>query len=195
MKKFLFIFLLVTINSSYSMEKTIDYRGEFQGEFMYKDGPSYVLTNQSHSVPFYEPIGRDNRFDFGMHPEYQDSTLHDAVKNDEIQQVTELLNSDKYSANTLNGWGSTPLFYVKSVAMAYLLIHHRANVNAVAQCGGGTPLHSLVQRKDERGREIVNLLLAAGAEINALSWGFTTPLTMAKYGGKEMIELLKKHGA
>lgn len=218
MNKFFSLFILLSINSLYAMEikkgidiatghpiKTIEElwtlkvpgspNGKFTYEAMQKTvGPSYDLTTQSHCVPHYRPEDRDERFLGGAHPDYQDDTLHEAVRNDNVNTVSELLKSGKYSANRFNRWGSTPIFYVRSVAMTLLLMKRGAMVNAVEQLNGNSPLHFIVQNKEGE-KELARTLLEQGADINALSWNYTTPLTMAKHGRPEIVEFLKSKGA
>lgn len=192
MNKFFSLILILSSTINHGMENP----PEFSYELMPKThGPQYVLTNQSHSVPFYQPANRDNGFDFGMHQDYQDKTLHDAVDNNNLKLASDLLRSGKYTANTLNGSGKTPLFFVKSLEMATLLLRHNANVNVAEQCRGTSPLHYIVQRGDAESIKIVKFIVAHKAKVNALSWGYTTPLAAAKCGSAEMIALLKELGA
>ncbi|HUU17930.1 MAG TPA: ankyrin repeat domain-containing protein [Sedimentisphaerales bacterium] len=57
----------------------------------------------------------------------------------------------------------------------------------------GTPLLSAVSRGH---REVVNLLLVNGANVNAKDNDDRTPLSLAKDKGYEkIVELLRRHGA
>ena len=64
---------------------------------------------------------------------------------------------------------------------------------------GGTPLFFAARlgRKDLlRSKEIVELLIAKGADVNVRGFGGMTPLNMADdEGEKEIADLLRKHGA
>ncbi|MGG6266749.1 ankyrin repeat domain-containing protein [Leptolyngbya sp. AN03gr2] len=75
-----------------------------------------------------------------------------------------------------------------------LLIDHGADINW--NCGLGnvdTPLHRAVWQRQPR---IVELLIQAGAEINANSRSHRTPIDIAAYMGyRDMIDLLLGYGA
>ncbi len=77
------------------------------------------------------------------------------------------------------------------------LIAKGADVNAKA-VDGGTPLFFAARlgRKDLlRSKEIVELLIAKGADVNVRGHFGMTPLNMVDYkGGKEIANLLRKHG-
>ncbi len=202
MNKFFSLITLLSINSLYAMkvaevkQKVIpgSRTGEFSYEAMEKTvGPSYVLTNQTYSVPFYEPADREPYCG-------GDDILHQAVRENDVEKVSALLDSGK-SAHTLNRFGVTPLFFVRSLKVTKLLLnemcseHHNASVNVVEQSSGMSPLHFIVQGKDEEIPKVVELLLAKGAKVNALSWNYHTPLTFAKHGRPDVVALLKSKGA
>jgi cytohesin len=80
--------------------------------------------------------------------------------------------------------------------VADLLIAKGANVNAVGDLFGGTPLHAAAFGDH---KEIVELLIAKGADVNAkVASGFNkgmTPLDLAiDFKKPEIGDLLRKHG-
>jgi ankyrin repeat protein len=84
--------------------------------------------------------------------------------------------------------------------MAALLIDEGADMNCrdrgvdvnAKDNWDGTPLHSAINSS----KDIVELLIAHGANLNAKDGGGRTPLKRADDGGLiEMADLLRKHGA
>ena len=68
-----------------------------------------------------------------------------------------------------------------------------ANVNAVEKNWGQTPLHKAARKGH---KDIVELLIAKGANVNAADKYGETPLFWAaRNGHKDVAELLRKHGA
>ncbi len=74
-----------------------------------------------------------------------------------------------------------------------LLIEHGANVNQVTGVGGMTPLHMAARRGTVA---IAEVLLAAGAEVEARDTKGETPLRRAvNCGNEDIVRLLLAHGA
>ena len=76
--------------------------------------------------------------------------------------------------------------------MVKLLLRKGADVNAKDMPSGYTSLHWAVMMGS---KGLTELVLEAGGDVNAESKTGETPLDLAKQGGPEIVELLKKHGA
>ena len=119
--------------------------------------------------------------------------LHIAAQYDHQEIVTMLidLGADINAGNN----GYTPL-HVAALhghkEIVIVLINRGAKVNPVDDPGfRGTPLHVAVWQGDQ---EIVTILINQGADVNAVDEYGKTPLHTAR-GNKEMMKLLKSHGA
>ena len=108
------------------------------------------------------------------------------------------------------GFGSTtPLHVAKTKEIAQLLVMRGANIEAIVKTGkksagfgqkgpygydfttGDTPLHT---HAVEGRKEVVKILINAGANLNAKNTFDQTPLDMAR-NQPEIVDLLRKHGA
>ena len=127
------------------------------------------------------------------------------------KELADLLLAHQADVNARDDWGRTPLFvavYNSQVAVAEVLITHKADVNAcenrvspymlnvpITPNGVGfypsltTPLH-LAAKQDSI--DLVKLLLANKAEVNAKEDGGDTPLKLTK--SKAVAELLRAPG-
>ena len=108
------------------------------------------------------------------------------------KEIVEFLLTKGADINAKNEGGATALLAAVSEGhkeVAELLIAKGADVNARDE-NQLTPLHVAAYRGS---KEVVELLIAKGADINAKYKYSFTPLSCAK--NKEMINLLKKHGA
>lgn len=126
----------------------------------------------------------------------QDQNLEEAINNDNLAAVTNLLAAPE-SLNALpeDNSGQTPLHIAAAcnrLEIARWLIAHQVNVNA-HNCLGQTPLHLAAYKGF---REMAALLIAAQANVNAPDLQGLTPLHMAtSYGHAKVINLLLDSGA
>ncbi|MDD2898325.1 MAG: ankyrin repeat domain-containing protein [Desulfuromonadaceae bacterium] len=139
--------------------------------------------------------------------------LYWAASNGSMK-IAGLLIDHGAEIDARNSAGFTPLFasaYWSSKDVSALLISKGANVNAKSN-SGWTPLHKAIERyayPPDSGRspppsanelasmmEIVKLLIANGADVNAESSDGETPLIFAAAAGRsDLVELLIAHNA
>ncbi|MHC4103662.1 MAG: ankyrin repeat domain-containing protein [Planctomycetota bacterium] len=110
--------------------------------------------------------------------------------------LAKLLISNGADVNAETGFGITPLHLsaeARHIAVVELLIAKGADINAKGGLTGQTPLYNAAYN----GRTAVaELLILNGADVNAKNLLGLTPLDSAKkQGHKEMVKLLKRHGA
>ena len=142
--------------------------------------------------------------DVNMAGENGTTPLHFAADRGHID-VVELLISKGADVNAkTKAGGFTPLHWAAGgdhKDVVELLISKGANVNAETQ-RGLTPLHAAARTGD---KDLVELLISKGANVNAnkfrytiIAWAgvpqFTDTPEIVK-GRKEVIELLREHGA
>ncbi|MDR0418164.1 MAG: ankyrin repeat domain-containing protein [Puniceicoccales bacterium] len=89
------------------------------------------------------------------------SKIHEAVANNDILEVTQLL-CEGTNPNETDGHGNTPLHYAGTPEMVELLCKNEANINAQNKYGD-TPLHSVLFAGDPN-VECVKALLKRGAD-------------------------------
>ena len=96
-------------------------------------------------------------------------------------------------------WSETDQALVKAAGTAANIesvkqaLNDGADVNAKDDQFGGTPLHHVTVKGH---KEIGELLIAKGADVNVLDGGGYTPLDRAiKKNHTEIADLLRKHGA
>jgi len=117
-----------------------------------------------------------------------------AVKENDIEEVKRLLSGEKcppdtwdversmnlgkcYDANLKDTSGETALFYIKTVAMAELLISKGADIEAKNNFGE-TPLYVAVDKKRYR---MAAFLFGQGANPHTVAEDGSTPLLAAKF--------------
>jgi ankyrin repeat protein len=129
---------------------------------------------------------------------YGDTPLHNAACNQ--QEVVELLVAHNADVRIKNHSGETPLFAAvtcsQKTIVAFLLAHN-AEVNLRGWWHGRTLLQYAVSGvHNEDGVEIVKILLAKGADVNAKDKDGKTPLQLAESSKfQEVSKLLRQHGA
>jgi uncharacterized protein len=145
-----------------------------------KDIAEFLLTAKA------DVNSRDNA---GSTPLHQ----AEAAKGDHADLV-ELLIEHRAEVDASDKHGLTPLHYgtlANNRNAVISLLNHAANVNVQANEGGATPLILAVGKGY---KELVELLLAHGADVN-LPDDRGTPLAWAKHAGHEDIaKLLGKQG-
>lgn len=95
--------------------------------------------------------------------------IHRAAERGDVDTAKRLLNEKPESINTVNELGNQPLHeacWAKHPQMVQLLIDHRSDVNARGDFGE-TPLHYAVRDGGDEAFEIVEMLVNAGADVNA----------------------------
>ena len=116
-----------------------------------------------------------------------DISLHTAAYIGDLQRVEKFINGGA-NVDAKDREGQTALHYAAKagqIAVAKLLIANGADVNAGDDW---TPLVEAAYCS----KEMVELLLAKGADINTGKW---TPLHGAVYGHNDIVELLIAKGA
>ena len=123
--------------------------------------------------------------------------IHEAAALCDQSWLESHLSRDPASVSVLSPDGWTPLhlaaFFGPPTVIRFLLAKN-AQVNVVSKNGMETyPLHSSAARGDQ---EAVQLLLSAGAEVDAQQAGGWSALHIGAYRGDEgLVDLLLAHGA
>jgi hypothetical protein len=108
-------------------------------------------------------------------------TLYDAIEAEDVQTVSQVVNSDPRSVVTPFDSGNYPLHLAclcRSVPVVEVLLGGGADVNAVGS-DGKTPLHCAVEAV---GVEVVRSLLNRGANVNAVDSEGASVLAYAARG-------------
>lgn len=131
----------------------------------------------------FDPNQRDDK---GQVP------LFVALRSESRQAVAALLAHPKIDIDAVNAHGETPVMMAAlrgDLALTRQLLDRGARVTRE----GWTPLHYAASGPDP---QVVELLLARGAPIDARSPNGTTPLMMAaRYGAIDAADLLARRGA
>ena len=123
--------------------------------------------------------------------------IMEAATSGDATKVQELLATNESLVNSYGDNGWTPLHlaaYFGHTHAAQILLHSGADLHARSKNTlDNMPLHAAVagQRQD-----VVEMLLAGGADVNAAQEGSWTPLhEAADHGDLAMVKLLIAHGA
>jgi pectate lyase len=114
-----------------------------------------------------------------------------AIRGKQIEAVKFLIDHGA-DVNTRDEQGYVPLVYALWTVdpkMVRLLVNEGADIRA-KDTSGYTPLHWAVMMGS---KELTELILEAGGDVNAKSGTAETPLDLARQGGPEIVELLRKH--
>jgi uncharacterized protein len=129
-----------------------------------------------------------------------DLDVLEAAAIGELERLRVLLDEDPSLANAWSDDGFTPLHYAAFFGQpeaAKLLIERGADLEARSTnrefALDAAPLHSAVAAHE---RAAIEVLLDAGADVNAVQHGGFTPLLEAAQSGQaEVVELLLERGA
>ncbi len=134
-------------------------------------------------------------FDLNTRDAAGDSALLMALRQGSLKVADFLLKQNAVNVETRNKAGESPLMIAAlkgQLPQAHRLIERRAEVNKP----GWTPLHYAASNASEASPDMVRLLLAHFAYIDAESPNKTTPLMMAaRYGTDAVVKLLLEEGA
>ena len=126
--------------------------------------------------------------------------IFEATTAGDAERVRALLAKDRSLANAWSPDGFFPLglaAFFKRPAVAIVLLEHGADPRMASKPAGFTPLHSAVA--DDAGtdvKELVQMLIDAGADPNARSASGGTPLHTAGFTGNVPVtEMLLAAGA
>lgn len=121
-------------------------------------------------------------------------SVYDAALNGDTNKVSEFLTQGG-DPNSMSEDGRSLLCLASygGTSIIKLLLDHKANVNIRNNDDGETPLHCAASSGH---REIGELLISGGADVNALGNNGKAPLFEAtEYSYKDFVGLLLDHGA
>ena len=162
----------------------------------------YSTANAGAYVDFFRAVLRDDAystrqllsegFDPNTVSEAAQPALIYAIRQESYKAAQALISDPRTDLNLSNPQGESPLMMAALKGQAPLvdqLIKRGAAINKP----GWTPLHYAATGGDA---EILAMLLAHDADLNAASPNGTTPLMMAaRYGSPECVQLLLQAGA
>jgi ankyrin repeat protein len=123
-------------------------------------------------------------------PEF--TALDYAVTIDDIALVKLLL---QYGASTEDAHSEAAILYVKSPAVARLLLVHGADIHAICRRGKREGANALNFACINGDAKVISFLIEHGLDVNSTK-EYSSPITeAAEYGGVEAVRLLLKHGA
>jgi cytohesin len=164
--------------------------------------PLLITVWGSKSAVVFTELLLASGADVNVTNSFGDTPLHNAVQGNNYNcvEVVELLLTNKANVNAANTNGDTPLLLAvqresNRCRMAKLLLDYKADVNAKQKDNRGeTPLHYAAMRGD---KELAELLLARGANVNARDGRGFTPLQSAvpRISTNELAELVKESKA
>ncbi|MEM6643461.1 MAG: ankyrin repeat domain-containing protein [Bacteroidota bacterium] len=119
-------------------------------------------------------------------------TIHEQIRNDDLQAIEDLLNSDRSFVNKPDERGFTPLVlstYLGKIEVAKLLLSHGADINAVDAMAGNTALMGVCFKGSY---DLAKMLISHGADISIRNRSGETALDFATKGGHQsIVDLLK----
>jgi uncharacterized protein len=129
-----------------------------------------------------------------------DLDVFEAAALGDVDRLRTLLDEDRSLVNAWSGDGFTPLHFTVFFGhpeAARLLIERGADLEARSTnrefALDASPLHSAVAARE---RDAIEVLLDAGADVNAVQHeGYTPLLEAAQSGESEIVELLLERGA
>jgi ankyrin repeat protein len=130
-----------------------------------------------------------------------EQSIEMAINSKDLEKVKELI-AQGADVNARDSRGNMALHRAirvrglsdaERLSLVKILISGGADVNVKDRRRGATPLHLVVFRGN---KELVELLIQNGADVNAIGDQGETPLGLAKQlEHSEIVELLQKHGA
>jgi tetratricopeptide (TPR) repeat protein len=176
----------------------------FVSWFTDREGDQYIVDMDNIALSLQERLDKkDTGISTGNFNDKKPSETSPPVHADDLYVIGNNKGAlERFIAaggdiNAKGELGNTPLHWAANKDMAELLIAKGADINAKNN-NGSTPLHWAVANGNA---DVAELLIAKGANINAEdNYGFT-PLRRAEFavrlslGKKNMVDLLKKHGA
>ena len=197
MKSFILLFIICFVLCLGCGDSTKDTADTSQNAVKPKE---YTKTTKEEVARLIKKYGDVN----GVDTKKGFTPLHDAINNNKegALEIMELLIEKGADVNGKDKDGFTPLHNIaKDEKMKHreekikLLVKNGADVN-VRNKAGGIPLLCAIGSKKIN---LIKALVENGADVNMKSLCGETPLDMAmsfeKKGMKEIIDLLRKHGA
>ncbi len=124
----------------------------------------------------------------------QKTNFFDAIRNNDIPQINQIIQKDRSVVNIKNKSGFTPLIlasYYNRTEIAKILLAHQADINAISNMG--TALMAATYKGD---LQMVNILLENKANPNIADKKGTTALHLACIFNKtEIAKTLLQHKA